>query len=242
MTRIIGISGKKQSGKNTVANYITGHILKSMDMVRDFDLSNEGALEIETSKKDGQIGWGIFDLTRRDPEFLYYLDQEIWPFVKMYHFADPLKQICVELFDLEPRQVYGTDEDKNTPTPYAGRTSREFLQWFGTDIMRSIKDSIWVDYTIKSILKEGPAVALIPDVRFPNEVKAIKESGGTVIRLDRSIFESDHQCEVSLDPESYDWSNFDVVVNNDGKSLTDLCEELNKHQNLWDIKNASNIH
>ena len=41
--------------------------------------------------------------------------------------------------------------------------------------MRSIKDTMWVDYTIKKIKQEQSSVAIIPDVRFPNEVHAIKE-------------------------------------------------------------------
>ena len=46
--KIIGISGRKQAGKNTVANFITGCIIKDLKMVSDFDISNKGQLEIET--------------------------------------------------------------------------------------------------------------------------------------------------------------------------------------------------
>ena len=101
------------------------------------------------------------------------------------------------MFDLTPQQVYGTDEDKNTPTPY-GKTAREFLQSFGTDIMRSIKDTVWVDYTLKLIQQEQSALALIPDVRFPNEVNATHKAGGYVLRLDREVYSSTHNCETAL--------------------------------------------
>ena len=129
---------------------------------------------------------------------------------KIYHFADPLKAMAIDLFDLSPTQVYGTDEDKNTVTPYLAQDAalkgkdvldnihmtREFLQYFGTDVMRSIKDTVWVDYTIKKIKQEQSSVAIIPDVRFPNEVLLSKTqeelSSGltemfTTIRIDVSL-------------------------------------------------------
>ena len=118
MTKIIGISGRKQSGKNTVANYINGDILKLKGLIQDFRLNENGQLEILTTNEHGQEGWGIFDILRKDDVFIDYAENNIWPFIKVYHFADYLKQICIDLFDLKPEQVYGTDEDKNTLTPY----------------------------------------------------------------------------------------------------------------------------
>ena len=39
----------------------------------------------------------------------------MWPYVKLYSFADELKRICVELFNIPYECVYGTDEQKNQP-------------------------------------------------------------------------------------------------------------------------------
>ena len=238
--KIIGISGRKQSGKNTAANYIAGSILKAKNMIQDFIITDEGALSINTTDSNDNAGWGVFDLTRKDETFVSYAEQEIWPFIKIYHFADPLKSIAVELFDLKPEQVYGSDVEKNTSTPYTQNgwkyqmTAREFLQYFGTEVMRDIKDSIWVDYTMKRIAKEQSSVAIIPDVRFPNEIKAIKEAGGIVIRLTRNPFESDHDCEKALDAESFDWDQFDHIVDNRG-DIDQLLNDLNKLQKKWGI-------
>ena len=132
MVKVIGISGRKQSGKNTAANYIAGSILKSKNMIQDFVITEVGSLSIKTTDGDGNVGWGIFDLTRKDQTFTSYAEQEIWPFIKIYHSADPLKSMAVEFFDLTPQQVYGTDNDKNTKTPYSQNgwrhkmTAREF--------------------------------------------------------------------------------------------------------------------
>ena len=232
MTKIIGISGRKQSGKNTVANFVNGEVLLNKEMIKDFDISNEGQLEIHTTNQLGKSGWGVFDVTRKDQEFTSYAESAIWPFIKVYHFADSLKNMCIEFFDLPAEHVYGTDEDKNKPTQY-DMTVREFLQYFGTDVMRKIKDTIWVDYTIKSILSEQPDIALIPDVRFPNEIDAIHKAGGVIIRLTRDLYSDAHHCESALDPSNYDWNNFDFTIENHNGSIEDLKQELNKINHLW---------
>jgi len=144
------------------------------------------------------------------------------------------------LFDLEPKQVYGTDDDKNTPTKY-GKTAREFLQTFGTDIMRSIKDTVWVDYTIKKITQEQSSVAIIPDVRFPNEVDAIHNAGGIVIRLTRDVFSDSHKCESALDADKFDWNKFDYTINNN-ETVFELIRTLETKQNIWSEIHASNLH
>jgi hypothetical protein len=248
MTKIIGISGRKQSGKNTVANYINGDILKSKGMVEDFRLNESGELTILTTNENGEQGWGVFDILRKDDVFVDYAESNMWPFIKVYHFADYLKKICIDLFDLKHEQVYGTDEDKNTFTPYpaggsslkdkdvldnVNMTAREFLQYLGTDVMRKIKDTVWVDATIKLINQEQPSIAVIPDVRFKNEVHAIHDAGGEVIRLDRNLLDSNHVCECSLDRHKFNWDRFDLIINNNDMTLDELCSKLNQSSTLW---------
>jgi hypothetical protein len=234
MTKIIGISGRKQSGKNTTANYITGSILRQQEAIKDFYLSEDGKLIINTTDANQNVGWGELDLLRHDYEFVSQAERIIWPFVKIHHFADYLKKICIDLFDLTPAQVYGSDDNKNTKTPY-NMTAREFLQYFGTDIMRKIKDTVWVDYTLKNILTEQSSVAIIPDVRFPNEVQAIKNAGGTMIRLTRDVHNSNHPCETALDQDKFDWMAFDFIIDNEGKDITTLVSDLEKITALWSI-------
>ena len=88
-------------------------------------------------------------------------------------------------------------------------TVRDFLQYFGTELVRKIKNDAWVSSTLDIIKNEGSELALIPDVRFPNEVLAIKEQGGIVIRLTRDVFTDKHECESSLDQDSFDW---DILI------------------------------
>ena len=221
---IIGISGRKQSGKNTVANIINGEILKERNLIDDYKINDQGQLVIKTRDANQVEGWGVLDVTRKDEAFSEYADTQIWPYVKIYHFADYLKSICINLFGLSYQNVYGTDDDKNTDTDFKwsqmptnkrkkGKlTVRDFLQYFGTELVRKIKNDAWVSSTLDIIKNEGSELALIPDVRFPNEVLAIKEQGGIVIRLTRDVFTDKHECESSLDQDSFDWDNFNHVI------------------------------
>lgn len=246
MVKILGISGKKQSGKNTVANYINGSVLKHKELIKDFTIDSDGKLNILTTDQNGNQGWGIFDVTRKDREFYEYAHINLWPYVKVYHFADLLKEISMSLFGLSYEQVYGTDKQKNTkigimwedmPENHDNNTgemtSREFLQHFGTNVIRKIKDEAWVEATINRICDENTQLAIIPDVRFPNEVHAIHSNGGQILRLTRNIHDSDHKCEKALDKEVFSWDNFDYIIDNHNSSIENLCNSIDKISQIW---------
>jgi hypothetical protein len=140
---------------------------------------------------------------------------------KIYNFADPLKQeICMSILGLTYNQCYGSDESKNEktkcywPDTDQSMTAREVMQYVGTDIFRKLQKNVWADATINKIIQEKYNLALIADCRFPNEVKAIKDAGGIVIKLTRNIYNSDHASEIALDHDKYDHSNFDFVIDN----------------------------
>lgn len=145
---------------------------------------------------------------------------------KIYNFADPLKQdICMNIFGLTKEQCYGDDKHKNElvncywPDTLNRMTAREVMQYVGTDVFRKIQKNVWADATIIRIKQENPALALIADCRFPNEVEAVKNAGGIVIKLMRNIYNSDHASETALDSNNYDNNNFDLVVDNRNLSI-----------------------
>lgn len=251
---IIGISGKKRSGKNTVANFINGMVMKKNKIIEDFVMNGSGELEILTHFQDGSTDWGVLDLYRRDEDFTKSLEEILWPFVKNYSFADQLKTTAIELFGLDPSSVYGTEEEREAPThllwenmpdnvkagidytdyscieinkkgPMSGR---DFMQYWGTNIARKMYKNIWINSTLKTILREGSGLALITDVRFPDEVEAIKKAGGYVLRLDKITNDDKHESETSLDPEVYDWKNFDYIVNNQDQTLSETLENVER--------------
>ena len=248
---ILGISGKKQAGKTTAANIIYGEHLYKNQLVKDYSINKGGKLSVETSDGDG---WGFFDIERKDQEFAEYAHYNIWPWVKLYNFGDELKRICVELFDIPFGCVYGTDEQKNQlqehllwenmPGIYTGwdqglhnyvkyhepgpMTAREFMQFFGTDVMRKMYEPIWVNACIKKIQQEQSELAIIADVRFPNEVEAINKAGGKVLRLKRDAHGDSHGSETALDPENFDQSKFWRFIDNQETTISDVAQSIKK--------------
>jgi hypothetical protein len=144
--------------------------------------------------------------------------------VKVYNFADPLKQdICMNILGLTYEQCYGDDDQKNilTEIEWEGSklTAREVMQFIGTDIFRKMKNDVWASATLNRIKQESPKLAVIADCRFPNEVNAIKDVGGMVIKLTRNPFDSDHSSEIALDYKNYDHRNFDLIITNHFMSI-----------------------
>lgn len=152
---------------------------------------------------------------------------------KIYNFADPLKKdICINILGLTYDQCYGTDEQKNELVNcfWEGNqlTAREVMQIVGTDMLRAIQRNVWSDATIRKIKCENTAIAIIADCRFPNEVDAVKNAGGIVIKLTRNPYNSTHSSELALDSDRYDQSNFDLVINNNNISISQQNEILFK--------------
>lgn len=106
-------------------------------------------------------------------------------------------------------------------------TAREFMQFFGTDIMRKIHINVWANACINKIIKEDSSLAIVADVRFPNEVEAINKAGGKVLRLERNIHDDKHDSETALDADNYDHSNFWHVFDNREIDIGETITEVN---------------
>lgn len=198
---LIGISGKRQSGKDSTANYIKNYI-NSQD-----------------NTFYGRCG--------------------------LYSFADKLKrEVCINLLGLTEQQCYGSNDDKETftnlkwenmpgnvtikyntdsywheaeivPEKTGFMTAREVMQYVGTEIFRKMHENVWVDSLIRQIEQENKSVAIITDLRFESEAKAIREAGGYLWRFTRNKFPSDHESEVGLD----EWNDWDFILYNDNMKL-----------------------
>ncbi len=102
------------------------------------------------------------------------------------------------------------------PWPVQKMTPRMLLQLMGTECGRNIiHENIWVNATFAAFTLESRWV--ITDMRFPNELKAIKSRGGITIRINRpDTIRMDHESETALDS-----AEFDYVITNEG-TLDDL--------------------
>ena len=117
---IIALCGKKQSGKTTLSNFLHGHEMKLHDVIQDFNINEFGNLvvnyvQLDENGKEHE-GTAVFDLWQQTDDFVNYAQRFIWPLIKGYNFADPLKEICINLFGLSYEQCYGQDSWKNSPT------------------------------------------------------------------------------------------------------------------------------
>ncbi len=135
--------------------------------------------------------------------------------------ADEIKRICKRVFDFSDDQLWGPSAMRNAPDPryhMGGRTirpklltPREALQQLGTQWGRAMYENVWVDLALRAAaevqagheyyqtrgttVEKGPAHSVvIPDVRFLNEITAIKKAGGVVIRVVRPPVDSSAQA------------------------------------------------
>jgi len=163
-------------------------------------------------------------------------------------FAEPLKEMCIEILGLERELVYGTNKQKDRlchiewdgfplevrlkysteqlaedgkDLPRVGQmTVREVLQVMGTDVFRQIYDDVWAQAPFNREW-DGVNVVIITDCRFPNEKLVTERNGGVIIRLERETgFEDNHPSEIALDGHM-----FENTYVNDG-SLDDLTNFL----------------
>ena len=248
---IIGISGKKQHGKDTVAK-----------IIRWLTVDHKGRPDLNTI--EAKIDLAIQYCTKED----VIGARETWRVVR---FADKLKDIVCILLGCTREQL--EDETfKNTPLGkewsklittvplrddveklieereynirftgcYYSKNTRSIdifyvptprliLQLIGTECGRNIiHPDVWVNSTMSGYVattgthynintgKMGITYPnwIIPDTRFPNEFKAIKDRNGFVVRVDNPnvISEDTHESETALD----NCTEFDARFINDG--------------------------
>lgn len=110
-------------------------------------------------------------------------------------FAKTLKDATAVLFNWDRAMLEGNTPEsrlfRETVDEWWGKklgienfTPRLALQLIGTDVFRNnFHKDIWM-LSVMSRYKDGDNV-VISDARFPNEVGAIREMGGSIIRVDR---------------------------------------------------------
>ena len=108
-------------------------------------------------------------------------------------------------------------------------TIRDIMQVLGTDLLRQgFNNNIHVAATLGSIKENEKAI--ITDMRFPNELEAIKKHNGITIRVNRGLIERtgkmiqepEHISETALDD-----AKFDYVIENNG-TIEELIEQVKK--------------
>ena len=239
MTKILGFAGKKQSGKNTCCNFLQMLKFHEYGVCKNASLNEQGQILVSDLFGEKVSGSDWIPLTEEDVDISQLL--ESFRPCKIYAFADVLKEFAVDVLGLEYNQVYGTNEEKNSPThllwenmPTGNNkgpmTGREVLQYFGSDICRKMYENIWFDACIRRIRKDNPELALISDVRFSNEIAGVQKEGGIVFGLPRDIVNakdthSSEQVDLSLCDYVLQEGNIDTTT----KTLYKIITENNIH-------------
>lgn len=139
---IVGLSGEKESGKDTVAAYL----------VKKYEFERKA-------------------------------------------FADPLKKSVATLFNIPFKDVDTLKNDRKakvTLSTYPGYSVelsfRGFLQRFGTESHRGVfGEDFWLNHTLPVEGYYPGRNIVITDVRFANEAERVRQLGGSVIRIYRSM-------------------------------------------------------
>jgi len=237
---LIGISGKKGSGKDTV-----GQIIQYLT------LNDKRCFEFN---EDCLLKW-IKDRKLRDS----WLTSDDW---QIHKFADSLKEIvciligcqreqledqkfkesyleeewdvrksCFQVLDKCDKQELGLEEYVSKEmvcpencSPYiieSKFTVREFMQTLGNDILKKLHPNVWINALFQHDNYDEFHNWIITDCRFPNEAQTIKNRRGILIRVNKyNDIKDTHKTETSLD--GYE---FDYIINNDG-TIHELLEEV----------------
>lgn len=100
-----------------------------------------------------------------------------------FSIADPLKRLAQSIMDFSDEQLWGTQAQKEAIDPRYGFSAREFLIRLGDNARKILGDRVWIDGCLRSIERSGAPVAVVSDVRYPNEAEVFALAGATVIRL-----------------------------------------------------------
>jgi len=157
-------------------------------------------------------------------------------------FADGIKDLSYSMFErygLKEGQYYEQNEDtrEEKEQPIGGvlgdLTPRDIYIKVG-QFMRSIDEDYWVTDLFHradafNAGKACPAVVVVPDVRFPNEIKKFKREGYPLIKVTNPrIADTNDVCDDALDG----FDDWDHLVVNSG-SLHALREMGNALCKAW---------
>lgn len=127
-----------------------------------------------------------------------------------YAFADPLKRLIIDIFQIDPIYVYDPLY-KETVIEELGVSARQLMQIIGTELFRNalVKHlpqlklrgpTVWIHNLLKRIEKSSGNI-VVSDTRMSDEYYALANAGFTTYRIVRDVqttetsnHESEHGC------------------------------------------------
>lgn len=214
---IIGLTGKKRSGKDTCANYIESlcdeqdkycHLMSFADYLK-FTLS------VNWQNYNGvNLSYKDFDGHGIDREFKLDMTQD--------QFEDYMLR-CVAY--LKRKGLKG-DTPKIPIINNNEFTIRKFLQTLGTDIVVSMDKMYWVNVVFNYIEKIIPKshTVIITDCRQVHEIETVRSNNGKVIHIKKNTNKSDNH----ITEQDLQILEGDIIIENNS-SLEDFYKKV-KHE------------
>lgn len=267
---LVGISGKIGSGKDTVGKIIQFLTTNDEEMLKWFEKEPNKALNEWNGNFNNLGKWDVkkfadtlkdivcmlIGCTREQLEDQEFKNKELGP--EWWYYKTPKGNISYEEYEkLRPLVFMEWEVKLVKPTP------RLLLQIIGTECIRDkVHPNAWVnalfaDYRSNGIAEKylasrGQLVLeniypnwIITDMRFPNEMEAVKSRGGITIRVNRpeycpncpmedltsqdcgdcvvyqdEIYQGLHESETALDN-----AKFDYTIENNG-TIEELMEKV----------------
>lgn len=145
-------------------------------------------------------------------------------------FAKPIKDACRLIFQIESK--YFEDGDlKEVVNDVHGMSPRQMMQTLGTDMFRNmIHPNFWVNHFMRWYNEANLPKVVVSDVRFQNELDAIKSLGGIIIKIVRETgYSDDHISEKGVSQ----LKGVDYVIENNG-DIRHLFERVSEILQLTD--------
>ena len=234
---IIGISGKKTVGKDTVGSIIQFLTRTGCEHIQTYNdwKTVEKTTSAHTTFQNKKFADKLKDIvciligcSREDLEDEEFkntlLGEEYDRYEVTYYSKNGITRVYFNTREevgvfLKERRGSVINTQLITMTP------RKMLQLMGTQgFRRTIHENIWVSSLMREYKndKQGDLPNwVVTDVRFKNEVEAIEKRGGIVIRVNRDTDSTDeHESETELNNHE-----FNYVIDNNG-SLEELIEQV----------------
>lgn len=232
MKKIIGFTGKKQSGKDTACDSLEGYTKMSFaEPMREI-------LNLVTVSPEGYD----YDEHKED-EVLELVQSSL-----LRGIIDRCVEDLLETVDnRHSGNLYLLLMDKFSNKKFS---AREFLQVLGTDWARNtVDENIWLKKVVKKAQNHEGNVA-ISDVRFDNEAECIKHSNGIIVHLTRDGQDSqdNHESENGISEELIDHkitakdpeelankvavvdATYDLILDGEGGEIEEIANNLEEIQ------------
>jgi len=160
---------------------------------------------------------GITGLARSGKDTVANIIADLDSDYEICSLAGPMKNAISSWFN--NFSMWNDDQKEVEDDEFMGRSPRYLAQTLGTEWGRKlVHEDVWITILANEIESWGFNNVVVPDIRFANEAKWIRDSGGLLIRVLRPDGKTVrlHSSELGIDPQEPH-----VTINNSG-SLEDL--------------------